>query len=65
MKRTSGRNQAITNTVILFFDLVMLLVSAKLYLDGQVDFCGVLIPTIALMSSFGPVVALANLGSTL
>ncbi|MGN0367128.1 MAG: thiol reductant ABC exporter subunit CydC [Suilimivivens sp.] len=65
MKFTSGRNQAITNTVILFFDLVMLFVSAMLYQNGQVEFIGVLIPTITLMSSFGPVVALANLGSTL
>ena len=36
-----------------------------LYQNGKVEFIGVLIPTIALMSSFGPVVALANLGSTL
>lgn len=65
MKRTSGRNQAVTNAVILFFDLVMLFVSAILYRNGQVEFIGVLIPTISLMSSYGPVVALANLGSTL
>ncbi|MBQ8802411.1 MAG: ABC transporter ATP-binding protein [Tyzzerella sp.] len=65
MKRTAGRNQAVTNTVILIFDLAMLFVSAMLYQSGQVEFTGVLIPTIALMSSFGPVVALANLGSTL
>lgn len=65
MKRTSGRNQAFTNTVILFFDLVMLFASAMLYQNGQLEFIGVLIPTISLMSSFGPVVALANLGSTL
>lgn len=65
MKRTSGRNMAVTNTVILFFDLAMLFVSAALYRAGSVDFSGVLIPTLALMSSFGPCVALANLGSTL
>lgn len=65
MKRTAGRNQAVTNTVILLFDLIMLFASAMLYRDGQTDFTGVLIPTIAQMSSFGPVVALANLGSTL
>lgn len=65
MKRTSGRNMAVTNTVILIFDLAMLFVSAMLYQNGVVDFSGVLIPTIALMSSFGPCVALANLGSTL
>lgn len=65
MKNTAGKNQAVTNTVILFFDLAMLFTSAMLYQNGQVEFLGVLIPTIALMSSFGPVVALANLGSTL
>ncbi len=65
MKRMAGRNQAVTNTVILIFDLAMLLTAALLYQNGQIEFIGVLIPTIALMSSFGPVVALANLGSTL
>lgn len=65
MKRTAGKNQAFTNTVILLFDLVMLFTSATMYQNGQVEFMGVLIPTIALMSSFGPVVALATLGSTL
>ncbi len=65
MKRTSGRNMAVTNTVILIFDLAMLFVSASVYQEGKVDFASVLIPTIAMMSSFGPCVALANLGSTL
>ena len=65
MKRTAGRNQAVTNSVILFFDLAMLFSSAILYQNNQVEFIGVLIPTVALMSSFGPCVALANLGSTL
>lgn len=60
MKRTAGRNTAVTNTVILFFDLTMLFLSAKL-----VGFEGCLIVTLALMSSFGPVVALASLGATL
>ena len=65
MKRTSGRNMAVTNTVILLFDLCMLFASAALYQRGAVGFDGVLIPTLALFSSFGPAVALANLGSTL
>ncbi len=65
MKRGAGLNSAVTNTVILVFDLAMLLVSAGLYQRGLVDFDGVLIPTIALFSSFGPSVALASLGSTL
>ena len=65
MKRMTGTNQGVTNTVILTFVLVMLTVSALLYYNGAVDFSGVLIPTMAMMSSFGPCVALANLGSTL
>ena len=60
MKRTAGRNTAVTNTVILVFDLAMLFLSAAL-----VGFEGCLITTLALMSSFGPVVALAALGATL
>lgn len=60
MKRTAGRNTAVTNSVILAFDLAMLFLSARL-----VGFEGCLITTLALMSSFGPCVALAALGSTL
>lgn len=65
MKRTSGLNAAAANTVILLFDLAMLFLSTLLYWQGEVGFEGVLIPTISLFSSFGPTVALANLGSTL
>lgn len=65
MKRTAGRNKAITNTIILVFDLIMLFTSALLCQNGEIEFIGVLISTIALMSSFGPVIALADLGSTL
>ena len=65
MKQTAGRNKAITNTVVLLFDLTMLFVSAMLCQRGQIEYIGVLIPTIALMGSFGPVIALADLGSTL
>lgn len=60
MKRTEGRNTAVTGTVILMFDLAMLFVSAAL-----LGFEGCLITTLAMMSSFGPVTALAALGATL
>ena len=63
MKRVSGRNMAVTNTAILLFDLIMLLVSALLYRQGQIGFDGVVIPTLALFSSFGPTIALSALGS--
>lgn len=48
-----------------FRRITMRVLSAVLYQQGSVGFDGVLISTLALMSSFGPVVALANLGSTL
>lgn len=65
MKAITGKNMAATNTVILLFDLCMQFASAMLYQNGNVDFSGVLIPTMALFASFGPAIALANLGSTL
>ena len=60
MKRTAGKNTASVNTTILLFDLAMLFLSAKL-----AGFEGCLIATLAMMSSFGPVVSLAALGATL
>lgn len=65
MKKVTGINMAVTNTAILIFDIAMLVVSAYLASTGVLKFDGVLIPVLAMMSSFGPVVALANLGSTL
>lgn len=60
MKRTAGKNTASVNTTILLFDLAMLFLSAHL-----AGFEGCLVATLAMMSSFGPVVSLAALGATL
>lgn len=65
MKVSASKNTAFTNTVILLFDLGMLSLSSYLYMKQTVGFEAVVIPTIALMSSFGPVISLAALGSTL
>ncbi len=65
ISRSTGMDAAVTNTVILIFDLLMLFASAMLYSYGAVGFEGVLISTVAMMSSFGPTVALANLGVSL
>lgn len=65
MKQKTGINMAVTNTVIFVFDVTLLITAAFLHQSGSVGFDGVIIPVIALMGSFGPVVALANLGSTL
>ncbi len=65
VKGAAGMGTAAVGAVLTLFDLLMLALSCALYAKGLVGFDGVLIPTIALMSSFGPTVALANLGGTL
>ncbi len=65
MKKVEGRNAGMTNTIVLLADFTMLFAAMYFYRSGVIGFESVLIPTIALMSSFGPVIALAALGSTL
>lgn len=65
VKRQGGLSSAVTGFLILFFTLVMLLVAGVLYQQGSIGFEGVLIPVITMASSFGPVLAVANLGSGL
>ncbi len=65
LNKLTGTNLALANTFILFFDIVMLALCTALYHNGVVGFDGFLIPLVALMSSFGPVTALASLGTTL
>ena len=55
--KQEGSNRAVTDTAILLCSMVMLFAGCILYNKGQVDFTQVIIPLIALMSSFGPVVA--------
>ncbi len=65
LKKKAGEGAAFVGTVLMLFDFTMLFLSAWLYNSGKIGFDGVVISTIALMSSFGPTVSLANLGSTL
>lgn len=65
MKAKLGTNMAVTSTIIWVFDFAMLMLAVGLYQSDAVSFEGVLLTILAFMGSFGPVVALANLGSTL
>lgn len=60
VKHAAGRSGAATGAIILIFDLLMLFCAAHLC-----GFRGALVCTPALMSSFGPCVALSALGTTL
>ena len=65
LKYREGLTIAITNTLILFTTLAVLGTGLWLYQRGQLGAEGVLVCTLAALSSFGPVVALANLGASL
>lgn len=69
LKRVAALDAAVSGAVVLVLDVGMLLLSAWVAwgqaASGQAAPAGVLVPTVALMGSFGPVIALANLGSTL
>ena len=65
LKAGMGKNIAITNTLILLLTLLFFLLVGLLNLNGTLTFEQALVPFVAFVSSFGPVLALANLGSTL
>ena len=54
-----------TGAVVMAFDIAMVAASTHLVAAGTITFSQALLATAALMSSFGPVIAVANLGSTL
>jgi ATP-binding cassette subfamily C protein len=65
LKGYEGMAKTITDTVILVFSATMLFLSLTLHTRGMIGFDGVLISTMAMMSSFGPVVALSSLSNNL
>lgn len=65
LSRKAARGTGAAGMIIMIFDLAMLFTASALYSRGEIGFNGVLISTAALMSSFGPVISLANLGSGL
>ena len=65
MKRKTSLFMALTNALVLAFDAAMLLSACALHESGAIGFGAAIVATAALMSSFGPVIAVANLGSTL
>ena len=62
LKYREGLTVALTNTLILLTVLAVLGTSLSLYQSGKLGAEGVLVCTLSALSSFGPVVALANLG---
>ncbi len=65
LSKREGAQRSLTNAVILLSSFAMLALTIFLYQRGNMGFEGVLTCTIAMMGSFGPVVALASLSNNL
>ena len=65
LSKFEGSQRAVTNIVIQLFSWGMLFTMIYLYMESAATFSEVLISTLAMMSSFGPVVALASLSNSL
>lgn len=65
LRIASGKGSALTNTAILTLSLGMLALAYGLWNSGFIGKEAVLVTFVSLLSSFGPVTALANLGTTL
>lgn len=65
LKDRTAAAMAATGAVVLALDMGMLLAAMHLANGGMIAFGPAAIACAALMSSFGPVIAVANLGSTL
>lgn len=65
LKLLEGDLAAVTGTCITFFSFGMLFLTLWLYKSNGLGFDGVVLASIAMMSSFGPVTALANLSNNL
>lgn len=63
LKNYEGIISALTNSTILIFTLAVLIIS---YItEKENNFANIIIPTIAMASSFGPTIALSNLANNL
>lgn len=65
LRRHEGIIKALTDTSVLAFSCLMLIASLYLMAEGQINLEGAVISTIAMFSSFGPVVALSSLSNNL
>ena len=65
LNRLEASQRSVTNLAILLFSFAMLFLMIGLRQAGGVDLTGMLVGTIAMMGSFGPVTALSNLSNNL
>lgn len=65
LKKIEGHTGAVTDITIIFFSAAMLLTGIALCQKGIIGFDGMIVATVSMMSSFGPVAALSGLAGNL
>ncbi|QEH44556.1 thiol reductant ABC exporter subunit CydC [Aggregatibacter actinomycetemcomitans] len=65
IKQQEGNVRSFTEIAVSFFNIVILLVGLTLFAYDKIDFVGLLVAVILLMSGYGPVIALSNLSNNL
>lgn len=65
LKHAAGQNVALSTLWVLLMTMGMIAVGMSLYTTNQLNMNGMLISVFAMISTFGPTIALANLGTTL
>lgn len=65
LKVQEGKVRSYTESAVSFFNMLILAVGLWLYVGEQINFAGLLVAVILLMSSYGPVIALSNLSNNM
>lgn len=65
IKRHEGIIRALTDLTIMLAVLSFIFIGSKFYMSNIISFSQVIVATVVIASSFGPVVALSNLSNTL
>ena len=65
LKLHEGNTIMVSNIIVTSFTFLMLVCGSYLYMQGAISFTSVIMSTVLMVSSFGPVLALANLSNNL
>ena len=65
LKRHEGKNASLQTMAVMSFSLLMLGVATTLYMQGEVSITSLIMTTVLMLSSFGPVLALSSLSNHL
>ena len=65
LNKLEKAQRSVTNFAVMIFGCAMFFVMLCLYISGKTSFDSMIVSTVAMMASFGPVIALSNLSNNL